>query len=102
MWNRDRFVEEITPVVRFGRKYGATVICDEFGVYAPVPVELQLAWLDDLLSVLRELDVGFTYWNYKNLDFGIVSRGETLHENLPQYNNTERINYRVLEMLQRY
>ncbi|MBN1575873.1 MAG: cellulase family glycosylhydrolase [Chitinispirillaceae bacterium] len=101
-WSRDRFFREIEPVAQFGRKYGAPVICNEFGVYAPVPVELQLRWLDDLLSVLRELGIGFTYWNYKNLDFGVVSRGEALHEKLPQYDNPERINYRALEVLRRY
>ena len=55
-----------------------------------------------LLSVLREMDIGFSYWNYKNLDFGIISRGEKLHATLSQYENPERINYRVLAMLQGY
>ncbi|MBN1306666.1 MAG: cellulase family glycosylhydrolase [Chitinispirillaceae bacterium] len=102
VWNRDRFIEELEPVVRFGQTNGAPVICNEFGVYAPVPLELQLTWLDDLLSVLRERGIGFTYWNYKNLDFGIISCGEALHENLPQYDNPERISYGVLKALRRY
>lgn len=101
-WDRDRFIREIEPVARFGEKYGAKVICDEFGVYAPVPIELQVRWLDDLLSVLLKTDIGFSYWNYKNLDFGIISRGEQLHEARSQYANPERINYQVLEVLQRY
>ncbi len=100
-WDRNRFAEEIAPVVEFGRANGASVICDEFGVYAPVPMELQLRWYDDLLSVLREMSIGFSCWNYKNLDFGITSKGERLHEKLPNYDNPERVNRTVLELLQK-
>jgi hypothetical protein len=102
VWNRDRFLKEITPVVEFGEKFKVPVICDEFGVYAPVSMECQSRWLTDLLSVLKELHIGYSYWNYKNLDFGIISRGEKLHESLPQYANPERINYQMLSILQNY
>lgn len=101
-WDRDRFFEEIEPVVSFGEKYGATIICNEFGVYTPVSVELQVGWLKDLLYVLKEYGIGFSYWNYKNLDFGIISAGEMKHEHLPHYNNPLRMNYEVLQVLQNY
>lgn len=99
-WDRERFAAEISPVIAFGERYKVSVICNEFGVYAPVPMEYQLSWLDDLLSVCKEKGIGFSYWNYKNLDFGIISRGEKLHNSLAQYDNPERINYQVLSMLQ--
>lgn len=102
IWNRDRFYREILPVVEFGKKHSAEVTCNEFGVYAPVPIELQLLWLDDFLSVLKEFEIGFSYWNYKNLDFGIISRGEQLHADRPQYANPEKTNYQVLSVLQKY
>lgn len=100
VWDRDRIKKEITPVYEFGRKYKVPVICNEFGVYAPVPMEFQLKWLDDLLTVCDSMEIGFTYWNYKNLDFGIISSGESLHEKLKQYDNEKRINYSLLSMLQ--
>jgi len=65
-------------------------------------MQFQLRWLDDLLSVCKEMDIGFSYWNYKNLDFGIISRGESLHSKLEQYNNPQRINYQLLSILQKY
>ncbi len=102
VWNRERFFEEIAPVQAFGKKYGVPVICDEFGVYAPVPMQFQIKWLDDLLSVCKEMDIGFSYWNYKNLDFGIISRGESLHQTLEQYSNPQRTNYQLLSILQKY
>jgi len=101
-WDRSRFAEEFEPVSEFSKKYNAPVICNEFGVYTPVELKAQLRWYEDLLSVLREMNIGFSYWNYKNLDFGIISIGESLHENLPQYGNKERINYPVLDVLRKY
>jgi len=102
IWDRQRLVKEFEPVNTFRKKYNARIICNEFGVYTPVELQSQLRWYDDLLSVLKEMEIGFSYWNYKNLDFGIISTGEKLHENLPQYNNSERINYPVLEVLRKY
>jgi len=101
-WDRERIEKEFEPVNTFRRKYNASVICNEFGVYTPVELQAQLRWYDDLLSVLKEMEIGFSYWNYKNLDFGIISIGEGLHENLPQYNNASRINHPVLDVLKKY
>lgn len=101
-WDRERIAGEFNPVNAFRKKYNVPVICNELGVYAPAELQAQLRWYNDLLSVLGEMGIGFSYWNYKNLDFGIISRGESLHENLPQYSNSERINYQVLEVLKKY
>jgi aryl-phospho-beta-D-glucosidase BglC (GH1 family) len=102
VWDRERLAKEFEPVNNFRKKYNAQIICNEFGVYAPVELQPQLRWYDDLLFVLKEMGIGFSYWNYKNLDFGIISTGEKLHENLPQYNNPERINHPVLDVLRKY
>jgi hypothetical protein len=102
VWDKKRIVEEFAPVDAFRKKYDVPVICNEFGVYAPVELNAQLRWYGDLLSVLKEMGIGFSYWNYKNLDFGIISIGEKLHEALPQYGNPERINYHVLDILRKY
>ncbi|MDR0320394.1 MAG: glycoside hydrolase family 5 protein [Treponema sp.] len=102
VWDRERLAKEFEPVNNFRKKYDAQVICNEFGVYTPVELQSQLRWYDDLLFVLKEMGIGFSYWNYKNLDFGIISIGEKLHESLPQYNNAERINHPVLDVLRKY
>ena len=101
-WDRDRFAKEFEPVNVFRKKYNVQVVCNEFGVYTPVELQAQLRWYEDILSVLQEMQIGFSYWNYKNLDFGIISIGESLHENLPQYNNPQRINNPVLDVLRKY
>jgi endoglucanase len=60
----------------------------------------RLAWLGDLLGLFRERGIGWSYWNYKNLDFGIMSVGEGLYADAPQYANPERIDFGLVEMLQ--
>ena len=102
VWNKKRLAKEFEPVNAFRKKYKARVICNEFGVYAPVDLESQLRWYEDLLSTLNEMQIGYSYWNYKNLDFGLISIGEKLHEGLPQYDNVDRINHTLLDVLKKY
>ncbi|MCL2284030.1 MAG: glycoside hydrolase family 5 protein [Fibromonadales bacterium] len=98
-WNKTRLRQTMENALEFRAKYNVPVACNEFGVYVQVERQSQLNWLRDFTSLLREADVGFSYWNYKNLDFGIISIGESLHQNLPQYNNADRIDGELVGML---
>jgi aryl-phospho-beta-D-glucosidase BglC (GH1 family) len=98
-WNKERLRSTMENALEFRAKHNVPVACNEFGVYVQVDRQSQLNWLRDFTSLLEEADVGFSYWNYKNLDFGIISKGESLHQNLPQYNNEERIDKELAEML---
>ena len=64
-----------------------------------VPRKYQLAWMNDFMEILRDADVGYSYWNYKNLDFGLVSKGESLHQSLKQYDNPDRLDSELMELL---
>ena len=55
----------------------------------------------DFVATLDEQAIGFTYWNYKNLDFALVSRGEKRFASYPQYDNPERIDHELVEILRR-
>jgi hypothetical protein len=57
------------------------------------------AWMRDILGVFREQGIGWSYWNYKNLDFGIISVGERLFERSPQYDNAARVDVELLDIL---
>ena len=100
-WDKARLQASIQNALDFRAKYDLPVACNEFGVYVQVPRKYQMAWMKDFLDILREADVGYSYWNYKNLDFGIVSKGESLHNSLPQYDNPERLDSEMLELLAR-
>jgi hypothetical protein len=57
--------------------------------------------MEDFLSTLEEHGIGFSYWNYKNLDFGLLSRGESSLADYPQYQNPERVDSELVEILRR-
>ena len=98
-WDKARLQASIQNALDFRAKYDLPVSCNEFGVYVQVPRKYQLAWMRDFLDILRDADVGYSYWNYKNLDFGLVSKGESLHNNLEQYNNPERLDTELMNMI---
>ena len=98
-WDKARLQASIQNALDFRAKYDLPVSCNEFGVYVQVPRQYQLAWMRDFLDILRDADVGYSYWNYKNLDFGLVSKGESLHNDLPQYNNPERLDSELMQMI---
>lgn len=99
-WNKQRLAALLEPVFRFRETHGVRVACNEFGVYMGGPDERsRLNWLRDLLELFGENRIGWSYWNYKNLDFGIVSQGEGLFDAAPQYDNPERTDRALLEML---
>ena len=98
-WDKEKLKASIQNALDFRAKYDLPVACNEFGVYVQVSRQHQLAWMRDFLDILREADVGYSYCNYKNLDFGLVSKGESLHESLPQYNNPSRLDSELMEMI---
>jgi aryl-phospho-beta-D-glucosidase BglC (GH1 family) len=99
-WNRARMEQQLAQVFRFRERHRVAVACNEFGVYVGgADRGSQLAWMEDFLSTLEEHGIGFSYWNYKNLDFGLLSRGESLFTDYPQYQNPERVDTELVEIL---
>lgn len=100
-WNKDRLYRSLEPALRFREKHKVPVACNEFGVFVQVRRAWQLQWMEDFTDILSQAGVGFSYWNYKNLDFGLISRGENLHQNLEQYQNQERLDQQLVDLLLR-
>ncbi len=100
LWDRSRMEQQLEPAIAFREKHKVPVICNEFGVFVGgADRESQLHWLNDLLGILGENGMGWSYWNYKNLDFGILSRGESLFAEYPQYQNPGRIDAELAALL---
>ncbi len=100
-WDESRMREFLKPVLDFRDQTKHSVACNEFGVFLRADRESQLHWIETLLCIFREYEIGYSYWNFKNLDFGIHSVGEVLHENLPQYQNPDRLDRELLDILSR-
>jgi endoglucanase len=69
-WNREALREMLKPVEKL-TKQGFTLYCGEFGVFEQAPRSSRLNWTADVVEFFSQLGVGWAYWNYKWLDFGI-------------------------------
>ena len=100
-WDRNTMEKSLEHVIAFREQHGVPVACNEFGVYVGgAKREHHLTWMRDFLSILSDHGIGWSYWNYKNLDFGLISRNESLFENYPQYDNPERVDQEMVALLQ--
>jgi endoglucanase len=72
-WNRDALDAYYRPWVEL-KKQGVFVSCGEGGAYNKTPHPVVLAWLRDVMSVLKEHDIGYLVWNFRGA-FGILDSG---------------------------
>ena len=63
--------EAVQEAVDAARAAGVPVYCGEFGVIDQAPVPDTLRWLEDILAVFAEQDIGYALWTYKDMDFGL-------------------------------
>lgn len=50
---------------------GGSVICGELGAWNRTPHAVVLAWMDDLLQMFKQMNVGFALWNFRG-SFGVL------------------------------
>jgi endoglucanase len=99
-WDKARMLRHLEEVLRFRERHRVEIACNEFGVYAGgADRASQLRWMRDFVSTLEDQAIGFSYWNYKNLDFALVSRGEKRFAGYPQYDNRDRIDHELVQSL---
>jgi endoglucanase len=69
-WDRDALRELMKPVKDLVQE-GNTLYCGEFGIFDKAPRLTRLNWVRDVVSVFSELKVGWSFWTYRGLDFGV-------------------------------
>lgn len=57
-------------------RLGVGVHCGEMGCFKNTPHEIALAWLDDVLRILTERNIGFAMWQF-NGPFGVADSGRS-------------------------
>lgn len=77
---------------------GIGVHCGELGCYRATPSEVALAWLSDVLEVLRSAEIGWALWNLRG-DFGVLDseRSDVRYEDW----HGHRLDRRMLALLER-
>ncbi len=78
--NRSLMLDLLADVFRFKKYTGKSLYCGEYGVILLAPEKSRLLWLSDLSDILIAENIGRAYWNYKEMDFGIVDgNGDVVH-----------------------
>ena len=99
-WDAARLDSLLKPVLEFRDRHQVSVFCGEFGVYLAAPRENQLRWMEDFTGLLVKHRFGFTYWSYRDMDFGLFYRDRPWGH-LPQYQNPGNLDSDLLALLAR-
>lgn len=71
--NRSFLEDLLEPARRLAQK-GVPLYCGEFGAYEKCPRRSRLAWISDVVDLFSDLKIGWAYWNYKWMDFGLLPK----------------------------
>ena len=71
-FDQDYLRRRLAPALTFMRERRTSLHCGEFGVIERAPLAARLNWTRDMVSLLRECGIGYAYWTYKAMDFGLV------------------------------
>jgi aryl-phospho-beta-D-glucosidase BglC (GH1 family) len=96
-WNITELEKLLKPVFDFRDKYNVPIFCGEFGCIVVADPKTRKNWTSDIITIFKKHNISWTYWSYKNMDFGIVDLTE-IYKNNPNYSK-DRIDYNILESL---
>ena len=71
-FNKMYLRKRLGPAIKFMGERKTSVHCGEFGVIDRAPLRTRMNWTSDMVEILRDLGIGYAYWTYKAMDFGLV------------------------------
>lgn len=98
VWNKEKLREYYKPWKQLIDS-GVGVRCGEAGTFCKTPYPVFYSWLEDLLEVLSEYDIGYALWNFRG-PFGIIDSGRT--DAVYKEWRGHQLDTRMLELLNRY
>ncbi|MCX7698895.1 MAG: glycoside hydrolase family 5 protein [Candidatus Goldbacteria bacterium] len=96
-WNIKELEELLKPVLDFRNRYNVPIFCGEFGCIVVADPQTRKNWTSDIITIFKKQSISWTYWSYKNMDFGVIDYTETYKDN-PNYSK-DRIDHNILEVL---
>ena len=98
VYGREDMAAEYDPWVEL-IDAGVGVHCGEMGCYHHTPHGVFLRWMEDLLQILREREMGWALWNFRG-SFGMLDSGRA---DAPYTDwHGHQLDHKLLELLQRY
>ncbi|MCE5301136.1 MAG: glycoside hydrolase family 5 protein [Spirochaetia bacterium] len=98
-WDRKEMEKCVDLVLKFKKKYRVPVLCGEFGCVAHARPRTRANWTNDVISIFKKHRISYTYWNYKNMDFGLVDYTRKYAKN-DNYADKKRQDRPILKALQ--
>lgn len=66
--------------IKRAQELGLQLHCGEFGCYKKTPKADRINWMQDIISIFRENEIAYSYWDYK-AGFGFCnSKGEVIDQ----------------------
>jgi hypothetical protein len=82
-FDRSYLLQRLKPAIDFAKKIGQPIHCGEFGVIDRAPRKTRENWTRDIVSLFKEYKIGYAYWSYKAMDFGLVDyAGNVINQEL--------------------
>jgi endoglucanase len=72
-YNIDSIRHHFMKPVAIAKKYNLPLYCGEWGCLDIVPDAARFQWFRDMITVLKENNIGWATWEYKS-DFGIINK----------------------------
>lgn len=98
-WDRDRLRSYFDVWASFAESAGMGLHCGEGGCYNRTPHAVALSWLENVLSLLKERNVGIALWNFRGL-FGILDSERKDVDYEPWHGHL--LDRKMLELLKAY
>jgi len=76
--DRQFLVDMLKPAKQFMEQTNKPLFCGEFGVVDRAPMQTRINWTRDFIDILNEYKIGYAYWSYKQMDFGLVDKNGNL------------------------
>ncbi len=97
-WDRARLEKHYAPWAELARK-GIGVHCGEAGCFSRTPHPIFLAWLADVMDILKGHGIGWALWNFRG-SFGVLDSGRRDIEYEDWHGH--KLDRKLLAMLQKY
>jgi len=79
--NKELLEKALTGARLFCQYSGKELYCGEFGVINNANLNDINSYSEDMVDLLKEYGIGYAYWNYKEMDFGIVDKDSKILNN---------------------
>lgn len=96
--NRRYLAVQMAPWAELARQ-GTGVHCGECGCYNRTPHPVFLRWFEDVLSLMKENNIGWALWNFRG-DFGILDSRRQDVEYADWYGH--KLDRKLLDLLSKY